>query len=141
MARPLATAENRHPRSLLVACVFLFLGTSPTLADLVAHYALDDSPAGGDTVIDSLGRNNGVLINSASVTRGGAAHDPTFGTACDFALRGGINLGTRTEVRPVDQFTLSWWMRPTTLNAFDRIFETMTGTSNGANGIRIDLGA
>ena len=70
MARPLATAENRHPRGLLVACVFLLLGASPTPADLVAHYALDDPPGGTDTVIDSLGINNGVLINSASVTRG-----------------------------------------------------------------------
>ena len=143
MAQPLATAESRPLRGLVVASILLLLGlgTSPTPADLVAHYALDDPPAGGDTVIDSLGRNNGVLINPASVTRGVAAHDPAFGTACDFALRGGINLGTRTEVRPVDQFTMTWWMRPTTLNAFDRIYETMTGTSNGANGIRIDLGA
>ncbi|MEE3178795.1 MAG: hypothetical protein VX317_03870, partial [Verrucomicrobiota bacterium] len=96
MAQPLATAESRPLRGLVVASILLLLGlgTSPAPADLVAHYALDDPPAGGDTVIDSLGRNNGVLINPASVTRGVAAHDPAFGTACDFALRGGINLGT-----------------------------------------------
>ncbi|MCH2064447.1 MAG: lamin tail domain-containing protein [Roseibacillus sp.] len=132
---------NMLPCGLLVTCLFLVLCAPSAPADLVAHYPFDEPPAGDDTVIDSLGRNHAVLINSTSVTRGVAAHDPAFGTACDFALRGGVNLGTGTEVRPVDQFTMTWWMRPTTLNSFDRIYETMTGTSNGANGIRIDLGA
>ena len=126
---------------LLPALVMLStVGTLPLRADLVAHYSFDENAPDDPTVVDSLGRNNGIFINSSNVLRGVASPDPLLGTACEFTLQSGVNLGTDPAVRPSDQFTISWWMRPDTLDSFDRIYETMSGTSNGANGIRIDLG-
>lgn len=125
---------------LLPPLVFLAFGTFTGWADLVVHYAFDESNQSNETVVDSLGRNNGTLINASEVIREAPSHDPLFGTACEFPARSGVNLGTDSAVRPVDQFTISWWMRPDILDPFDRIYETMTGTTNEANGIRIDMG-
>ena len=141
MAHPQATSRQLLPSVILSAGILLGASCLPSTADLVAHYALDEAPTDDAILTDSLGTNNGVFINPPGITRGVPSPGPSLGTACDFSLRSGANLGTGPEVRPIDQFTLTWWMRPTTLNAFDRIYETMSGTSNGANGIRIDLGA
>ena len=141
MAHPQATSRQLLPRVILSAGILLGASCLPSPADLVAHYALDEAPTDDAILTDSLGANNGVFINPPGITRGVPSPGPSLGTACDFSLRSGANLGTGPEVRPIDQFTLTWWMRPTTLNAFDRIYETMSGTSNGANGIRIDLRA
>ena len=126
---------------LLAVCFSPVAVTPSAQADLVAHYALDEPAGSGDTVIDSLGSNDGTLIGAPHVTREVPSFLPALGTAYEFGLRGGANLGTGEEVRPVDQFTMTWWMRPTTLNSFDRIYETLAGTGNNGNGIRIDLGA
>jgi hypothetical protein len=135
MARP------KNPRGAGIFAAFLLLGASlAARADLVAHYALDELPGSGDTVADSFDKNPATLISSGNVTKGVASPAPAFGTAYDFELRGGANLGIGSEVRPIDQFTMTWWMRPDTLNSFDRIYETLAGTGNSGNGIRIDLG-
>ena len=118
----------------LFAALLIFSSPAVTRADLVAHYGLDETS--GTTVIDSLGENDGQLIGSGSTKGIPAPH----GTAHDFPLRGGIDLGASLQVQPTDQFTLTWWMRPDTLNAFDRIYESLSGTGNSGNGIRIDLG-
>ena len=127
-----------HPLPALA--ILSMIGTLPLQADLVAHYSFDENVPDDLTVLDSLGRNNGTFINSSNVLRGIPSPDPLLGTACGFTLQSGVNLGTDPAIRPSDQFTISWWMRPDTLDSFDRIYETMSGTSNGANGIRIDLG-
>ena len=123
---------------LLPPLVFLAFGTFTGWADLVVHYAFDESNQSNETVVDSLGRNNGTLINASEVIREAPSHDPLFGTACEFPPRSGVNLGTDSAVRPVDQFTISWWMRPDILDPFDRIYETMTGTTNGSRNSKID---
>ena len=107
-------------------------------ADLVAHYALDETDAGSTVVTDSLGNNPGELIGSATVTKGFSA---LHGTGYDFPLRSGFKIAPSPEVRPTDQFTMTWWFRPTTLDAFDRMFETLSGTGNDGSGIRVDLGS
>ncbi|MFT6239342.1 MAG: hypothetical protein ACJAQT_001421 [Akkermansiaceae bacterium] len=117
----------------LLAFILLF---TPAYADLVAHYALDEtSPS--PIVTDSLGQNPGTLIGTATPTKGFTA---PHATAYDFPLRSGFKINPSPEVQPSDQFTLTWWFRPTTLNAFDRFFETLSGTGNDGSGIRIDLG-
>ena len=126
-----------HLPTLIILAV---IGLRPIQADLVAHYSFDEISPDESTVVDSLGRNNGSFINGSDVLRGVSSPDALLGTACEFTLQSGVNLGTGSAVRPVDQFTISWWMRPDTLDSFDRIYETMSGTSNAANGIRIDLG-
>ena len=139
--RPPQATSARRFLYLLAVCLISVPCTPSALADLVAHYAFDEPAGSGDRIIDSLGSNDGTLIGSASVTREAPAANPALGTAYEFGLRGGANLGTGSEVRPIDQFTMTWWMRPTTLNSFDRIYETLSGTGNDGNGIRIDLGA
>ncbi|MGC6427043.1 MAG: lamin tail domain-containing protein [Akkermansiaceae bacterium] len=109
----------------------------PLQADLVAHYALDET-SGSTTVTDSIGLNNGTLIGTSSATKGLSA---PFGTAYDFPLRSGFKIDPTPAVQPTDQFTISFWFRPTTLNDFDRFFETLSGTGNDGSGIRIDLGS
>ena len=136
----LAFSDIRLP-CLLAVCFFPVFATPFVRADLVAHYSFDELAGSGDVVVDSLGNNDGTLIGAPQVTRGIPSSLPALGTAYEFGLRGGADLGTRKEVRPSDQFTLTWWMRPTTLNSFDRIYETLAGTGNDGNGIRIDLGA
>ncbi|MFT5107847.1 MAG: hypothetical protein ACI9UA_003482 [Pseudoalteromonas tetraodonis] len=124
------------PKSLLLLTVGLSL-ISYAHADLVAHYSLDETDAGNNNVTDSFGLNDGTLISPANVAKGVAA---PHGTGYDFALRGGANLGTGNQVRPDDQFTISWWFRPTTLNSYDRLYESLSGTNASGQGIRIDLG-
>ena len=116
-----------------------FLATAllaPAKADLVAHYALDEA-GGGSVVTDSLGNNPGALIGSGTATKGVSA---PHGTGYDFELRSGLSIPPTAAVRPTDQFTITWWFKPTTLDAFDRMYESLAGTGNDGNGIRIDLG-
>ncbi|MDB4283003.1 lamin tail domain-containing protein [Akkermansiaceae bacterium] len=107
-------------------------------ADLVAHYALDEAAGGSAVVEDSLGSNPGELIGSGTATKGFSA---PHGTGYDLPLRSGFKIAPAPEVQPTDQFTISWWFRPTTLDQFDRLFETLAGTGNDGSGIRIDLGS
>ncbi|MDB4597092.1 lamin tail domain-containing protein, partial [Akkermansiaceae bacterium] len=122
----------------LLLGIALFQVASLAHADLVAHYTLDELDVGSTVVTDSLGSNHGELIGSGSATKGFSA---PHGTGYDFALRSGFKIPPTSEVRPTDQFTISWWFRPTTLNAFDRMFETLAGTGDDGTGIRIDLGS
>ena len=87
---------------------------------------------------DSLGNNPGALIGSGTATKGVSA---PHGTGYDFELRSGFSIPPTAAVRPSDQFTITWWFKPTTLNAFDRMCESLAGTGNDGNGIRIDLGS
>ena len=109
---------------------------APAKADLVAHYALDEA-GGGSVVTGSLGNNPGALIGSGTATKGVSA---PLGTGYDFELRSGFSIPPTAAVRPSDQFTITWWFKPTTLDAFDRMYESLAGTGNDGNGIRIDLG-
>ena len=109
----------------------------PASADLVAHYALDETDTATSVVQDSLQQNNGVLIGSSNPTKNFTA---IHGSGYDFPLRSGFRVDPAPEVQPTDQFTITWWFRPTTLNAFDRFYETLSGTGNNGSGIRIDLG-
>ena len=86
MALPQATSSQWLPSVILSAGILLGASCLPSPADLVAHYALDEIPSDDDTVIDSLGRNNGTFINSSGVTRGVPSPGPAFGTACDFKI-------------------------------------------------------
>ena len=106
-------------------------------ADLVAHWAMDETGA-GTVVTDSFGDNHGTVIGSGTATKGVAA---PHGTGYDFALSSGFSIPPNATVRPTDQFTITWWFRPTTLNQFDRMYESLSGTGNDGNGIRIDLGS
>jgi len=115
----------------------LTLSLLPIQADLVAHYALDETDPASNVVTDSLGQNNGVTIGSTSPTKGFAA---LHNTGYNFPLRSGFRIPATPTVQPTDQFTITWWFRPTTLDAFDRLFETLAGTGNDGSGIRIDLG-
>ncbi|HBF17845.1 MAG TPA: hypothetical protein DDW37_09425, partial [Verrucomicrobiales bacterium] len=118
--------------------LFLFLcSIIPVSADLVAHYALDETDPGTSVVQDSLQQNNGLLIGSSSPAKDFKA---LHGTGYDFPLRSGFRVNPSPEVQPTDQFTITWWFRPTTLNAFDRFYETLSGTGKNGSGIRIDLG-
>lgn len=116
----------------------LFLcGLLPLSGDLVVHYALDETDTTTSVVQDSLQENNGFLIGSSNPTKNFAA---LHGTGYNFPLRSGFRVNPSPEVQPTDQFTITWWFRPTTLNAFDRFYETLSGTGNNGSGIRIDLG-
>ncbi|MDA9830801.1 LamG domain-containing protein, partial [Akkermansiaceae bacterium] len=115
-----------------------FVNLLPASADLVAHYALDETDTTTSVVQDSLQQNNGVLIGSGSPTKNFTA---PHGTGYDFPLRSGFRVDPAPEVQPNDQFTITWWFRPTTLDAFDRFYETLSGTGNNGSGIRIDLGS
>lgn len=115
-----------------------FVTFLPASADLVAHYALDETDTTTSVVQDSLQQNNGVLIGSGSPTKNFTA---PHGTGYDFPLRSGFRVDPAPEVQPNDQFTITWWFRPTTLDAFDRFYETLSGTGNNGSGIRIDLGS
>ncbi|MDF1712746.1 MAG: lamin tail domain-containing protein, partial [Akkermansiaceae bacterium] len=116
----------------------LFVNLLPASADLVAHYALDETDTTTSVVQDSLQQNNGVLIGSGSPTKNFTA---PHGTGYDFPLRSGFRVDPAPAVQPNDQFTITWWFRPTTLDAFDRFYETLSGTGNNGSGIRIDLGS
>ena len=124
------------PQILLTTALFLIACNAR--ADLVAHYALDETDPGNNTVTDSLGLNHGTIISPGNVTKGLPG---PHGAVYDFGLRGGVNIPPASEIRPDDQFTITWWFRPTTLNAFDRLYESLAGTGNDGNGIRIDLGS
>ena len=116
----------------------LFLcGLITANADLVAHYALDETDTTTNIVQDSLEQNDGILIGSSSPAKDFKA---VHGTGYDFPLRSGFRVNPSPEVQPTDQFTITWWFRPTTLNAFDRFYETLSGTGKNGSGIRIDLG-
>lgn len=115
----------------------LFLSLLPIQADLVAHYALDETDPSTTFVLDSLQQNNGVLIGNLAPTKSFAA---LHGTGYNFPLASGFRIDPSPQVQPTDQFTITWWFRPTTLNAFDRLFETLSGIGNDGSGIRIDLG-
>ncbi len=134
------TTPHKPAGASLAVSFLLCLCAWEVRADLVAHYPLDELPGSGNTVTDSLGLNHGTLISPGNVTKGIVSPVTFPGTAYDFALRGGANLGSGSEVRPTDQFTLTWWMRPDTLNSFDRIYESLSGTGDSGNGMRIDLG-
>jgi hypothetical protein len=121
----------------LFPALFLFSLLLPIQADLVAHYALDETDP-GTTVDDSLNKNPGTLIGTAAPTKGFTS---PLNTGYDFPLRSGFKIDPATEVQPTDQFTITWWFRPTTLDAFDRLYETLAGTGNDGSGIRIDLGS
>ncbi|MEZ5304530.1 MAG: LamG-like jellyroll fold domain-containing protein [Verrucomicrobiales bacterium] len=108
-------------------------------AELAAHYALDEAFDTSGPAAETLGANDGTLINPPDVVRGRPAPHANLGTAYDFGLSGGIDLGTAAAVRPTDRFTMTWWMRPDTLNAFDRLYESLSGTADNGSGIRIDL--
>lgn len=115
----------------------LLLLIFPLRADLVAHYPLDDT--GPSTLVtDSFANNHGTEIGSATPTKGITA---PHGTAYDLPLRSGFHIEPSPQVQPTDQFTISFWFRPTTLDQFDRLFETLAGTGNDGSGIRIDLGS
>ncbi len=116
----------------LFLCILL-----PASADLVAHYALDETDTTTTVVQDSLQQNNGVLIGNSNPTKNFTA---IHGTGYNFPLRSGFRVDPAPEVQPTDQFTITWWFRPTTLDAFDRFYETLSGTGNNGSGIRIDLG-
>ncbi len=126
-------------------CVLLVAG--PASASLVAHYRMDEAPGAGDPVTDSADANDGTLINSARVNQGvtGAPFTFTAARAYDFApgggQGGGVNLGTSSDVRPADDFTVSFWFNADTLDQFDRFVESMDGTVPTSQGYRIDLGA
>ncbi len=125
--------------NLLLASV---LASAPLCrADLVAHYALDETDDSASPAVDSLGNNPGNIIGGeANLSKGVASAMPHLNTAYHFEIRGGLNIGTSQAARPSDQWTMTWWMRPDTLDPFDRIYESLAGTGNDGNGIRIDLG-
>lgn len=110
----------------------------PLQADLVAHYGLNETDPGSTLVSDSLNQNHGTLIGSGTPTKGFSS---PLDSGYDFPLRSGFSITPAPEVQPTDQFTITWWFRPTTLNDYDRMFETLSGIGNDGTGIRIDLGA
>jgi len=110
-------------------------------AALVAHYRLDDLSTAG-AIEDSVGAHDGAVINAARVTPGVPLQ---FGTSFDFqpggGQGGGINLGTSAAVRPADDFTMTFRFNADTLDQFDRLIESMDGTTPTSRGFRIDLGS
>ncbi len=118
--------------------LLIFIGTCCILsADLVAHYALDETDPTSPIVNDSFGNNPGTLIGSAPPTKNFVG---AHGSSHNFPQRSGFSISPAPEVQPADQFTISFWFYPTSLESFDRLFETLSGTGNAGSGLRIDLG-
>lgn len=113
------------------------LGAS-SQASLVALYQFEEpEPSDGvGAVIDSVGSNNGTIVSGGGVTQGAAGR---FGNAYDFAA-GGVDLGSSSAVQPTDGFTITMWINPSTLNAFDRYLESQSTNTNAQHGIRLDSG-
>ncbi len=59
---------NLLPCGLILTWIFLVLYAPSAPADLVAHYSFDENVPDDPTVVDSLGRNNGIFINSSNVS-------------------------------------------------------------------------
>ncbi|MGD1978159.1 MAG: hypothetical protein PVJ98_02100, partial [Akkermansiaceae bacterium] len=125
-----------NPRFLLFT--FLSLLAAFSRGDLVAHYDLDETDPGSSVVADSLLQNEGVLIGSSNPTKNFTS---PLGTGYNFPTASGFRINPAPEVQPTDQFTITWWFRPTTRTSFDRLYETLSGTGNNGSGIRIDLGS
>lgn len=125
-----------NPRFLLFT--FLSLLAAFSRGDLVAHYGLDETDPGSSVVADSLLQNEGVLIGSSNPTKNFTS---PLGTGYNFPTASGFRINPAPEVQPTDQFTITWWFRPTTRTSFDRLYETLSGTGNNGSGIRIDLGS
>ncbi len=127
--------------SSLTSTAFMLLA-SAAQAGLVAHYRLDEPAQSPGPVVDSVAGQDGAVINPARVTQGVGG---PFGLAYQFApgggQGGGVNLGTSGAVQPADNFTMTFWFRPETLNQFDRLIESMSGTATTSRGFRYDLGA
>lgn len=122
------------------ASAVLCLVSAVARADLAAHYPLDEAVDDEGPAVDAAGGNPGALINPFAVFRGEESARPVLGTAYVFDTTGGLDLGTAPAVRPADRFTITFWIRPDTLNDFDRFYESLAGTGNDGNGMRIDLG-
>lgn len=123
-------------RRLLVLLLFSWI-ILPVWGDLVAHYGLDETDPGNSVVADSLLQNDGVLIGATSPTKNITS---PLGRGYEFPRNSGFRISPAPEVQPTDQFTITWWFRPSSLTTFDRFFETLSGTGNNGSGIRIDLG-
>lgn len=77
----------------------LFLSLLPIQADLVAHYALDETDPSTTFVLDSLQQNNGVLIGNLAPTKSFAA---LHGTGYNFPLASGFSIDPSPQVQPTD---------------------------------------
>lgn len=110
---------------------------------VTAHYRLDEPANAGGVAIDSVTGSGAPLINADRLEQGSVPSP--FNTAYDFrpdAIRaGGVALGTSAAVRPQSNWTVTCWARLDTLDAFDRLVESMNGTATTSRGIRIDLGS
>lgn len=127
------------PRFHRLSLLLFFCSTLVSLrADLVAHYGLDETDSGSSVVTDSFQRNNGQLIGNGNPSKNFTS---PLGTGYNFPTTSGFRIPPAPEVQPSDQFTITWWFRPTTLSSFDRLYETLAGTTNTGSGIRIDLGS
>ena len=103
-----------------------------------ALYLFDE--LSGTIATDSVGSNDGSLITPANVTQGAGG---VFGTAYNFvsdSASGGVNLGNSSIIQPNDDFTITMWINPSSLDSFDRIIESMGGSASTDQGLRLDLG-
>ncbi len=135
-------ASDRRFSGVSLVCL-LFLTCAGLRAELVAHYRLDEAVGGTNVVVDSVGGNDGTLINAGLV---GREFEPApFRVAYDFRTDavqgGGVDLGTSAAVRPQTNWTVTWWMQLDELDAFERLVESMNGTASTSRGIRFDLGS
>ena len=129
-------------KSVVHISLVLTVACTTGRSELVSHYRLDEAVRDPGSVVDSVGGKDGTLINPDRVAR--EIYPAPFLAAYDFqpdvSLGGGVNLGTNAAVRPQANWTATWWVQLDTLNAFDRMFESMNGTAATSRGIRFDLG-
>lgn len=107
-------------------------------AKLAAWYPLDGPTS--TTASENVAGNSAAFIGSNFIEQTHPSSSDTLGTSYLFTKGGALNLGADAAVQPTDQFTISFFFQPATLDAFDRILESQSGNANTQDGIRIDTG-
>ncbi|MGJ8695483.1 MAG: LamG-like jellyroll fold domain-containing protein [Verrucomicrobiaceae bacterium] len=122
----------------------------PVQGKLAAWYPLDETQS-STTVTENVSGTPTTLAgfdvdpSITAILKGHLSASQALGTS--YLLNdadnnaGAFNLGTSAAVQPVDQFTFTCFIQPSSFNAYDRIFESLDGNLNTLRGIRIDLGA
>ncbi len=136
-------------KSTTLTLLLTLILSATAQAKLVAWYPLDESPTSPDIVAEIASDNDDAITigfdpddpEFSFLTRGHPSARPNLGTSYLFAKGSGIELGDHEAIQPTDKFTISFWVQPVTLDAFDRFIETQVTNTNAQDGIRIDMGS
>jgi len=152
-APPIANQEKDKPshtleimKSRALKLFLILITTFPAHAKLAAWFPLDESPSAGATVAENIAGSPVTLLGfdadpaTSFIGRGHPSASPALGTSYLLTKGGALDLGMGAAVQPTDQFTISFYYQPSTLDAFDRILESQSTNANTQDGIRIDTG-